>query len=73
MTLLSQGSTSVAEEYMKLMEHLRKAQEAAAMISHLHGDTDDKSRLLAKGWLIISEGLRMMIHKVTQLAQGRLH
>lgn len=64
---------TIAEEYAKLMEHLRKAQEAASMISHLHGDTDDKSRLLAKGWLIISEGLRMMIHKVTLLAQGRLN
>lgn len=64
---------TIAEEYAKLMEHLRKAQEAASMISHLHGDTDDKSRLLAKGWLVISEALRAMQHKIIQLAQGRLN
>lgn len=66
-------TTSISEEYMKLMEALRRAQEASSMIAHLHGDTDDKSRLLAKGWITISEALRVFIHKVTQLAQGRLN
>ena len=64
---------TVSEEYMKLMEHIRKAQESAAMISHLHGDTDNKSRILAKGWLVIAEGLKLMQHKIVQLAQGRLN
>lgn len=61
------------ETYSKLIEHLRLAQEDAAMLAHLrNAEGDDKGRLLAKGWLVVSEGLKQMQYKVTLLAQGRL-
>lgn len=57
------------EEYSKLMEYLRKAQESAAMLSHLQGaDGSVKSKALAQGWLTISEKLKGMIFLITGLA-----
>lgn len=56
------------EEYAKLMEFLRKAQEAAANISHLEADNDST---YSKGWLGISELLKRIIIQVTKLAVGR--
>lgn len=58
------------EEYAKLMEHLRYAQENAAMLAHLHADD---SRLTAQGWLAISEMFKLLQHKVTELATKGLH
>lgn len=61
------------EQYSKLMEHLRLAQEDAAMLAHLyraHGTPKD--RILADGWLTVSEGMKLMQHRVTQLAMGKL-
>lgn len=43
------------EEYAKLIEHLRLAQEASAMLAHL---VRDESRTKATGWLTVSEGLK---------------
>lgn len=64
---------TVGETYSKLMEHLRQAQEASAIMAHLrNAEGDDKGRLLAKGWLTISEALKLMQHKVIQLAQSKL-
>lgn len=64
---------TVGETYAKLIEHLRLAQEDAAMLSHLRSaEGDDKGRLIGKGWLTVSEALKLMLHKVTQLAAGRL-
>lgn len=61
------------ETYSKLIEHLRMAQEATAMLAHLrNAEGDAKGRLLAKGWLVVSEALRLMQFKVTELAKGRL-
>jgi hypothetical protein len=61
------------ETYAKLMEHLRYAQEDAAMMAHLlNTESGPMDTLLAKGWLGISELLKMMQHKVTALAQGNL-
>lgn len=62
---------SKAEEFSKLIEHLRKGQEAAAMLGHLHAD---ESPLTSQGWLAVSEMLKLTIHQVTQLAtKGRLN
>ncbi len=61
------------ETYVKLIEHLRLAQEDAAMLAHLrNAEGDDKGRLIAKGWLTISEAIKLMGINVTRLAQGRL-
>lgn len=53
------------EEFAKLIENLRRAQEAAAMLAHLRRD---ESKIVANGWLTISEGLKQMQHHVTTLA-----
>lgn len=61
------------EIYAKLHEHLRLAQEDAAMLAHLRSaEGDDKGRALGMGWLVVSEALKLMMYKITQLAQGRL-
>lgn len=61
------------ELYVQLIEHLIKAQECAAMIGHLHNTEDHHNdKLLAKGWLGMSELLQKVQHQVTQIAQGRL-
>lgn len=61
------------ETYAKLIEHLRLAQEDAAMLAHLRAaEGDDKGKILAHGWLTVSEALKLMQHKVGLLAQARL-
>jgi hypothetical protein len=58
------------ETFAVLIEHLRKAQETAAMLGHLKADED---KHLSHGWLGISELLRRMVHQVTELAtKGRI-
>lgn len=62
-----------SEEYAKLMEHIRLAQESAAMLAHLHSaDGDAKGMLLAKGWLAVSDLMKRMQHNVIELAKGNL-
>lgn len=64
---------TVGEQYAKLMEHLRHAQEDAAMLAHLHNtESGSKAAMMAKGWLVVSEALKAMQGTVTRLAQGRL-
>lgn len=57
------------EEFEKLIHYLRMGQESCAMLCHLYAD---ESKLIAKGWLTVSEGLKRVQHQVTLLAQGRL-
>jgi hypothetical protein len=57
------------EEFAKLIEHLRYAQENAAMLAHLHRDD---SALTARGWLAVSEMLKLTQHNVTKLAMKGL-
>lgn len=60
---------SKADAYSQLVEYLRKAQEASAMLSHLNAaEGDDKGKLIAKGWMVISEALKLMIGQVIRLA-----
>lgn len=63
------------EVYSQLVEYLRKAQEASAMLSHLNAAPgDEKGKLIAKGWLVISEALKLMINQIISLAtKGRLN
>lgn len=53
------------ETYAQLIEHLVKAQEAAAMMAHLHRDD---SRLMAQGWLAVSEMFKKTQYQITNLA-----
>jgi hypothetical protein len=61
---------TTGEEYSKLMENLRYAEEHAAMIAHLHNAND--KREAATQWLRVSEQFRKLQHTLTQLAMGRL-
>lgn len=54
------------EAYSKLMEHLRRCQEEASTLSHLHNANDD--RKMAVGWLHMSEMFKKIQHQVTTLA-----
>jgi len=64
------GVPTIGEEYSKLMEYLRKAEENAAMIAHLHNANDHRE--MAKLWLKVSENFKQLQHQLTQLATGRL-
>lgn len=58
------------EEYAKLIEHLRLAQECAATLSHLTGLNDRKPT--SRGWLLVQENLKRMQYVVTEIAKGKL-
>lgn len=60
------------EEYAKLIEYLRYAQESAARLAHLYRDDSRTGRPMAMGWLTISEGLKLMQRNVTNLAKRGL-
>ncbi len=63
-----------SETYARLMEHLRLAQENSATLAHLaNAEGDGPGMVIGKGWLNVSEGLKRMLHIVTQLAMGKLH
>jgi len=57
------------EQFAILLDHLRRAQEASAMLAHLVRDND---ALQAQGWLAISELMRKVQHEVTNLARRRM-
>jgi hypothetical protein len=60
------------EIYSQLMEHIRKAQESAAMMSHLiHAETDNKE--LASRWIAVSENLKKMQYILTNLAMRKMN
>ena len=59
-----------ADLYTQLMEHLRKAQEHSATISHLSGLNG--ATATSRGWLIVSEQLKAMQRAVTAIAVGKL-
>lgn len=59
------GLPTKGEKFAELIEYLRKAQEASAMLGHLHAD---ESKLMSQGYLAISEMLKLTVHNVTKLA-----
>jgi len=61
------------ETYFKLMEHLRLAQEDAAMLMHLNNaDGDGPGTVLARGWWNVTEQLKKMQNTITILAKRGL-
>lgn len=59
--------------YAKLCDHLREAQDCAAMMAHLHNtEGNDTDKLLARGWLGVEELLKRLVHQVTKLAVNKL-
>ena len=66
------GHVTRAEAYSKLMWHLREAQDQAAVLAHLHNTEDSQlDKLLAKGWLGVSEMFKLVIHQITGLAANK--
>lgn len=64
MTVPTQG-----EEFARLIEFIRKAQESSATLSHLASANDDK--LLAQGWMAVSEMFKLTSRNVTKLAMRK--
>ena len=60
MTLPTKG-----EKFAELIEHLRLAEEAAAVLGHLHADED---KTMSHGWLGVSQLLNRTVKTVTDLA-----
>ena len=60
------GGLSEAETYAQLIEHLRLAQEGAAIIGHYRGEQGDEGN--KNRWLILSETLGRTVDTVTLLA-----
>ena len=59
------GVPTTGETFAKLLEHLRLAEEDAAMMGHLVADEDP---LRQQGWYKVSEMLRLTVENVTKLA-----
>lgn len=67
------GVPSRSVVYAKLLEHVRECQDCAALMAHLHNtEGNDMDKLLAKGWLGMSEMFKLMAHQVTELAKNKL-
>jgi NADH:ubiquinone oxidoreductase subunit E len=63
------GQPTRGEAYAKLMHHLREAQDQAAVLSHLHNTEDSQmDKLMAQGWLAVSEMLKLTISKIIEMA-----
>ena len=56
---------TTGDTFARLIEHLRLAQEAAALLGHLEADSD---KVLSHGWLGVSEILKLTVGKVTEMA-----
>lgn len=54
------------ESFSKLIEYLRRAQEEAATLAHLY--RDDGNTTKSRGWLVVSEGLKLMQKNCTDIA-----
>lgn len=67
------GQVSRGEVFAKLLDHVREAQDCAALMAHLHNtEGNDMDKLLARGWLGMSEMFKLIAHQVTQLAMNKL-
>lgn len=65
---------SRGEVFSKMIEHAREFQSCASMMAHLHNtEGNDTDKQLARGWLIIEDLIRKLVHKITMMGQGRLH
>ena len=67
------GNVSRGEVFAKLLDHLREAQDCAALMSHLHNtEGNDMDKVLAKGWLGVQELLSRQCIQITKLAMNKL-
>lgn len=61
---------TTSDKFAELIEYLRKAQEAAAFLSHLEADNN---KLQSQGWMAVSEMLKLTVGNVTKLAMKKVH
>lgn len=67
------GQVTRSEVYLKLLDHVREAQDCAALMSHLHNQEDSSvDKVLAKGWLGMSEMFKLAAFQITELAKNKL-
>lgn len=67
------GVVTRGEVYMKMLDHLRQVQDLTATMAHLHNtENNDMDKLLAKGWLGMTELFKQVEHRVTSLAMNKL-
>jgi hypothetical protein len=60
--------------YAKMLDQFRELQDTILTMGHLHQTEDnDMDRLLAQGWRGVAEMLRMIEHKVTEMAMRKMH
>ena len=68
------GQVTRSELLAQIIEYLIYLQEACAMYGHLCATEDNHmDKLLAKGWLGMSELFKYMQHTVVEMAKGKLH
>lgn len=62
------------EEYSRLTEYLRLAQESAYTLSHLTRSmsSSSKDKAIADGWFAVGELLKRVNHQIISIAQGKL-
>jgi len=61
---------TTGETFAKLIEHIRLAQEDAAMLAHLSRDNHPDQ---AKMWLMIEDKMKFMGHMIAKIATRRMH
>lgn len=67
------GVPSRAMVYSKLLDHVRECQDLTALMGHLHNtEASDMDKLLAKGWLGMSEMFKLTAYQITELAKNKL-
>ena len=64
------GTPTRGEVYAQLLEHCRKAEEAAAMLGHLANAEGNTGTNFARAWLMVSEQFKKMQYAVTELAMS---
>ena len=64
------GMPSSGETFQQLLEHLRLATEAAAMLGHI--EQANGNRVRGIGWLSVAQLLEKMVEKAMELATKRL-
>ena len=68
------GVPTRGEAYLKLLHHLREAEDQAYIMSHLHNtEGNDADKALSQLWMMVGERLKVMANQVTSLATGRLN
>lgn len=67
------GHVTRGECYAKLIDLVDQLIDQCAVMAHLHNtEGSDTDKLLAKGWLGMTELMRRMRNQMTKLAQGSL-